>query len=348
MKITGIDVTSSSEPKPYPVRDALQLLDRNGVTRVTINTDEGVSGTSTTYFGREASSPGILSKIISDQLTPAVVGDDPFLIRMIRDKLWRLTDYQGTSGLSLYGISAIDQALWDLLGKALGVPVWQLLGARRTSIPTYAMVGWLELSVAELEKVSARAMEQGFRGVKMKVGGGPLTEDIARIQAVRNVIGPDAALMVDANQAFSYAEALRRGRAYESLDCRWFEEPVAAADTDAHVRLSERLSIPIAAGENRYGQRAFQDLIARGGVGVVQPDLRRAGGVTDCFEVGIMAAGFGVPYASHGGGPHIHVLAALPNTLYMESGLLPRDGSVRLIDGEYPLPVGPGLSSWRD
>lgn len=324
------------------------MLDRNGITTVTISTDEGVSGTSRTYFGRLASSPSVLAKIIDDQLGPAIIGDDPRLIRMIRDKLWRLTDYQGTSGLSLYGISAIDQALWDLQGKALGVPVWQLLGAQRTSIPTYAMVGWLELGIKELEEVSAQAMEQGFLGVKMKVGGGALTEDLARIKAVRNVIGPDAALMVDANQAFSYAEALRRGRAYESLGCRWFEEPVPAADTDAHVRLSERLDIPIAAGENRYGQQAFTDLIARGGVGVVQPDLRRAGGVTDCFEVGLMAAGFGIPYASHGGGAHIHILAALPNTLYMESGLLPRNGSVHLIDGEYPLPIGPGLSSWSD
>jgi L-alanine-DL-glutamate epimerase-like enolase superfamily enzyme len=348
MKITNVEVTSSSEAKPHPVRDALQLLDRNGVTSVTITTDEGVTGSSRTYFGRLASSPEVLAKIITDQLAPAIIGEDPSLIRMIRDRLWRLTDYQGTSGLSLYGISAIDQALWDLQGRALGVPVWQLLGARRTSIPTYAMVGWLELDVPGLERVSARAMEQGFFGVKMKVGGGPLTEDVARISAVRNVIGPDAALMVDANQAFSYAEALRRGRAYEDLGCRWFEEPVAASDTDAHVRLAERLDIPIAAGENRYGQQAFRDLIARGGVGVVQPDLRRAGGVTDCFEVGLMAAGFGIPYASHGGGAHIHILAALPNTLYMESGLLPEDGSVQLQDGCYPLPIGPGLSSWND
>jgi L-alanine-DL-glutamate epimerase-like enolase superfamily enzyme len=348
VKITNIEVTSTSEPKSHPIRDGLQVLDRNGVTSVTIHTDDGVTGSSSSYFGRLESSPAVLAKIITDQLAPAIIGDDPALIRMIRHKLWRLTDYQGTSGLSLFGISAIDQALWDLQGKALGVPVWQLLGAQRTRIPTYAMVGWLELDTAQLEQVSARAMEQGFLGVKMKVGGGPLTSDVERISAVRNVIGPDAALMVDSNQAFSYAEALRRGRAYEDLGCRWFEEPVVAADTDAHVRLAERLDIPIAAGENRYGQQAFTDLIARGGVGVVQPDLRRAGGVTDCYEVGLMAAGFGIPYASHGGGAHIHVLAALPNTIYMESGLLPQNSSVQLIDGAYPLPLGPGLSSWSD
>ncbi|MGZ0145607.1 mandelate racemase/muconate lactonizing enzyme family protein [Kribbella sp. WER1] len=345
MKITSVHVDVTSEPKAHPVRDAIQLLDRDGVTRVRIDTDEGVSGESTTYFGRVESSPAVLAKIVRDQLGPAIVGEDPTVIRGIRQRLRELTDYQGSAGLSAYGMSAIDQALWDLLGKSLGVPVWKLLGARRTAIPAYAMVGWLELDVAGLERVSARAMEQGFHGVKMKVGGGPLTEDLRRIKAVRAVIGPDAALMVDANQAFGYAEALRRGRAYEDLDCRWFEEPLPAGDTDGHVRLADKLDIPIATGENRYGQGAFRDLIARGGVGVVQPDLRRAGGVTDCLEIGLMAAGFGVPYASHGGGAHIHVLAALPNTLYLESGLLPEGG--QLVDGCYPLPSAPGLSaSW--
>ena len=346
MKITRVQVEITSEPKHHPVRDAIQLLDRDGHCRVLIETDAGVVGESTTYFGRVESSPNILGMIINDQLGPEILGDDPFLVRQIRKKLRTLTDYQGTAGLSTYGMSAIDLALWDLKGKALDVPVWQLLGAQRTAIPTYAMVGWLELGIAELEAVSAKAMGQGFHGVKMKVGGGPLTEDIERIKVVRATIGPDAPLMVDANQAFDFAEALRRGLAYQELDCRWFEEPLPAADTESHIRLANRLHIPIATGENRYGQAGFADLIAGGGVGVVQPDLRRAGGLTDCYEIGLMAAGFGIPYASHGGGAHIHVLAALPNTLYMESGLLPENGAVQLTDGAYPLPQGPGLSSW--
>jgi L-alanine-DL-glutamate epimerase-like enolase superfamily enzyme len=346
MKITDVRVEIISKPKTHAVRDALQLLDRDGHTLVTIETDEGVAGVSDTYFGRVASSPAVLAKIITDQLAPAIIGDDPTLIRQVRQKLWTLTDYQGSTGLSSYGISAIDLALWDLLGKSLDVPVWKLLGAQRLSIPTYAMVGWLELDVAGLEAVAAKAMEQGFRGVKMKVGGGPLSEDVTRIKAVRAVIGQDAPLMVDANQAFDYSEALRRGRVYQELDCRWFEEPLPAAATEDHIRLAGKLDIPIATGENRYGQAQFRDLIAGGGVGVVQPDLRRAGGLTDCLEIGLMAAGFGIPYASHGGGAHIHVLAALPNTIYVESGLLPAEGRVELMDGCYPLPMGPGLSSW--
>ncbi|MBZ2198987.1 mandelate racemase/muconate lactonizing enzyme family protein [Occultella gossypii] len=346
MKITRVTVQVTSEPKQHAIRDAIQLLDRNGRCDVTVETDAGISGTSSTYFGRVASSPALLGALVTEQLGPAIIGQDATMIRHIRDLLRTLTDYQGTAGLSTFGISAIDQALWDLLGKSLGVPVWKLLGAQRDAIPTYAMVGWLELDVPQLQDVCARAMEQGFQGVKMKVGGGPLAEDLERIGAVRAVIGDGVPLMVDANQAFDLAEAIRRGRAYTDLGCRWFEEPLRAADTAAHIRLAEKLDIPIATGENRYGQEQFRDLFVGGGVGVVQPDLRRAGGLTDCYEIGLMAAGFGIPYASHGGGAHIHVLAALPNTIYVESGLLPPDGSVTLTDGCYPLPTEPGLSSW--
>ena len=347
MKITNVVVSVRSEPKAHPVRDAIQLLDRDGSVTVRIETDDGVTGESRTYFGRGDASPGLLGRLVTEMLTPAVLGHDPFLVREIRRELWTLTDYQGSAGLSAFGIAAIDVALWDLVGKALEVPVWRLLGAARTAIPTYAMVGWLELDLAGLTRVCATAIDQGFRGVKVKVGGGPLSEDLDRLRAVRSAIGPEPALMVDANQAFDFAEALRRGRAYTELGCTWFEEPLPAADTAAHIRLAERLDIPIATGENRYGQAAFRDLLAGGGVGVVQPDLRRAGGLTDCLEIGLMANGFGVPYASHGGGPHIHVLAALPNTIYMESGLLPVDGRVALTDGCYPLPTGAGLSGWE-
>lgn len=347
MKITKVSAEIVSEPNPRPVRDAIQLLDRRGHCKVTIETDEGHLGKSDISFGRVASSPGILGKIVTEQLGPEIIGADPSFIRQIRKKLQVLTDYQGTAGLSTFGIAAIDMALWDLLGRSLDVPVWKLLGAQRSSIPTYAMVGWLELDVAGLQAVSAKAMEQGFRGVKMKVGGGPLREDVERIKAVRSTIGPDAPLMVDANQAFDYAEALRRGRVYQDLDCRWFEEPLPAADTASHIRLADKLDIPIATGENRYGQAQFRDLLAGDGVGIVQPDLRRAGGLTDCWEIGLMAAGFGVSYASHGGGAHIHVLAALPNTIYVESSLLPEDSRVALIDGCYPLPTEPGLSAWN-
>lgn len=344
MKIKSVVATYDvAPPRDRPIRDALQVLDGGGVVKVRIETDDGLVGGSATGFGRLRAAPGVLAKLINDELAPEVVGEDPFMVRRIKDKLWKLTDYHGSIGLGLFGISAIDIAVWDVMGRATGQPVWRLLGGQRDKVPTYAMVGWLNFSIEEIKPICARAVEQGFRGVKMKVGAPTLEEDVERIQAVRSEVGKDVKLMVDANQVFSVNEALRRGRVYQELGAYWFEEPLRADDTEGLAFLAANLDIPIASGENNYGKRQFRDLLVKGAVDVVQPDLRRAGGITECFEIGLMADAFNVPYASHGGGVHLHVLAALPNTLMMESGFLPADGSVKLIDGCYPLPEEPGF-----
>ena len=344
MRITSVRATFEVAPfRENPIRDALQVLDGGGTVRVEVTTDAGLVGRSATGFGRLRAAPSVLAHLIGEELAPAVVGEDPFQVRRIRDRLWDLTEYHGATGLACFGISAIDIALWDVMGKAVGLPVWRLLGASRDSVPTYAMVGWLNYDVDELRRICARAMGQGFLGVKVKVGAPTLEEDVERIEAVRSEIGRKALLMVDANQVFSVAEALRRGRVYESLGCYWFEEPIRADNTAGLAELAQSLDIPIASGENNFGKAQFKELFVQRAVDIVQPDLRRAGGLTECFEVGLMAAGFGIPYASHGGGVHLHVLAALPNAIFMESGLLPEDGSVKLVNGCYPLPEAPGF-----
>jgi L-alanine-DL-glutamate epimerase-like enolase superfamily enzyme len=342
LKITNVTATAESRRRPNPIYDAIQALDTDGACRVVIETDEGVTGRSNIFFGRGDQAPAILAHLINDVLAPAVIGEDAFLIRGIRDKLWKLTDYYGTLGLALFGIAGIDIALWDTVGRALGQPVWRLLGGHRDRVPAYAMVGWLNYDLDTLRRIATQAIEQGFVGVKMKVGAPTLQEDVQRIAAVRATIGSEALLMVDANQVFSVNEALRRGRVYEEMGCYWFEEPLRADDTAGLALLAQALTIPIASGENNYGKRQFRELFERRAVDIVQPDLRRAGGLTECFEIGLLADAFNVPYASHGGGAHLHVLAALPNTLYMESGLLPA-GAPPLVDGCYMLPEEPGL-----
>jgi L-alanine-DL-glutamate epimerase-like enolase superfamily enzyme len=344
VKITSVSATAESRRRPNPIRDALQVLDTEGACHVTIDTSEGITGRSEIFFGRGESSAAILAHLINDELAPAVVGEDAFLIRAIRDKLWKLTDYHGTLGLALFGIAGIDIALWDAVGRALGQPVWRLLGAQRDRVPAYAMVGWLNYDLEALKRVATRAMEQGFVGVKIKVGAPTLREDVQRIEVVRAAIGPNSLLMVDANQVFSLNEALRRGRVYEELGCYWFEEPLPADDTAGLAQLARELSIPIASGENNYGKRQFRALFEQRAVDIVQPDLRRAGGLTECLEIGLLADAYNVPYASHGSGAHLHVLAALPNTLFMESGLLREGGQERFVDGCYLLPEEPGLA----
>jgi L-alanine-DL-glutamate epimerase-like enolase superfamily enzyme len=347
MRITKVEVEFDvAPPRERPNRDALQVLDGGGTVRVRIEARDGLadvaSGTSSTGFGRLRGAPGVLAQLIRDELTPEVLGEDPFQVRRIRDKLWRLTDYHGSTGLSLLGVSAIDIALWDLMGHALKQPVWRLLGAARDRMPAYAMVGWINFSVEELKPIAEKAMAQGFTGVKMKVGSPTLEEDVARIEAVRSVVGKGTRVMVDANQVFSVQEALIRGRVYQEMGCFWFEEPLRADDHAGLAELADKLDMRIASGENDFGKRQFRDLFERRAVDVVQPDLRRAGGATECLEIAAMADAFGVAYASHGGGAHLHLLAAMPNAIYMESGYLPEGG--RLKDGCIELPHEPGFS----
>jgi len=343
VKVTKVTAVGESRRRERVVRDALQVLDTHGNCRITVETSEGISGHGSINFGRLDAAPAILAQLINDELGPHIVGKDPFLVRGIRDELWALTDYHGSTGLSLLGIAGIDIALWDAMGKIAGQPVWRLLGARRDKVPSYAMVGWLELDEDGLKRACTAALEQGFRGVKMKVGLPRLDDDVRRIEAVRAAAGPGTPIMVDANQVLSVAEALRRGKVYEELGCYWFEEPLRADDHAGLAELARALTIPIASGENDYGKRQFRDLFERKSVDIVQPDIRRAGGVTECLEIGLMADAFNVPYASHGGGVHLHVLAALPNTLFMESGMLPE--GKKLIDGCFPLPEEPGFGS---
>ena len=343
MKITSVTAQAESRRRATPINDALQVLDTNGACRITVTTDEGITGHGVITFGRLDRGPAVLASLVEEILAPVIIGDDPTLIRAVRDKLWRETDYHGTAGLALLGIAGIDIALWDLLGRAAGQPVWRLLGAQRDRVPAYAMVGWLNFDVPKLQRICAQAIEQGFRGVKMKVGAATLAEDVARIKAVRAAVGDEPMIMVDANQVFSRAEALRRGRVYEELGCYWFEEPLRADDTAGLAALADALTIPIASGENNYGKRQFLPLFEQRAVDIVQPDLRRAGGVTECLEIGLLADAFNIPYASHGGGVHLHILAALPNTLFLESGLAADGTAPGLIDGAYRLPEEPGF-----
>ena len=347
MKVTRVVATAGEQVRAAPVSDAMQTLDTNGSCRIAIATSEGVTGRSTIGFGRITGAPAVLAHLVNAELAPAVVGEDASMVRRIRDKLWRLTDYHGTAGLALLGIAGIDIALWDALGLASGQPVWRLLGGARDRVPAYAMVGWLNFGLDELGKQCQRAMAQGFRGVKIKVGAPTLEEDVRRIEKARAAVGPLTPVMVDANQVFTVPEALRRGRVYEELGCFWFEEPLRADDGEGLAHLAHELVIPIAAGENTYGRRQFRRLLELRALDIVQPDLRRAGGITECLEIGVMADAFGVPYASHGGGAHLHVLAALSNTMFVESGLLPDDGTVRLQDGCFLLPDEPGIGGGK-
>jgi L-alanine-DL-glutamate epimerase-like enolase superfamily enzyme len=207
------------------------------------------------------------------------------------------------------------------------------------------MVGWMNYSDDEAQAICARALEQGFRAVKIKVGYPTLEEDVRRVEVIRRAVGRETVLMVDANQSLTTAEAIRRGRAFQDLGCYWFEEPLAADDVDGYAELAAALDIPIATGENLYGRRAFAPFIRRGAVDVVQGDLRRGGGPTEILAIGSLADANRLPYASHGGGPvNLHLLATMPNAIYLETGLIGPGSALTLEDGCALLPQGAGFS----
>jgi L-alanine-DL-glutamate epimerase-like enolase superfamily enzyme len=252
----------------------------------------------------------------------------------------RETDYHGSFGISTLGIAAIDTALWDCLGKTLQVPCWQLWGGCHTTLPAYANVGWLNYSEDKIKQEVEKAIKRGYRSIKIKIGYPTLREDVKRIKAVREVIGNEVILMVDANQSLTAGEAIMRGKAFEDLGCYWFEEPIPAHDVEGYKKIADELKIQLATGENLSGPPEFALFIKRDAVDIVQPDLRRSGGPTALLEIGRTANAFGIPYASHGGeAAHMSVMACLPNTIYVEMG-----GGDRLVNGMAEIPRGPGFS----
>jgi L-alanine-DL-glutamate epimerase-like enolase superfamily enzyme len=346
MRVTQLEIhVHRREPAPDPKRDALQSLPGSGSVQVIVHTNTGTSGSGEAGFGRIAGAPDALAALIEHELKPLVIGTDPAFVRRTHEELLRETEYHGSSGLATYGIAAIDTALWDCLGKSLGVPCWHLWGAVHERIPAYAMVGWLNYSDDEVQRICAQAVGQGFRAVKIKVGYPTLEQDVRRVRVVREAIGEDVRLMVDANQSLTTAEAILRGRAFQELGCYWWEEPIPADDVDGYAELAKALDIPIGTGENLYTLADFARFLRRNAVDIVQPDLRRAGGPTAMLQVGTMAAAFRRPYASHGGGPvQLNVMACLSNALYLETGLLRPDSPMVLVDGYAQVPQGPGFA----
>ncbi|MDA0334539.1 MAG: mandelate racemase/muconate lactonizing enzyme family protein [bacterium] len=346
MQITDVEISVQRRtPNPMPIADALQILPGAGSVTVRLLTDDGVNGEGSVGFGRIAGAPDALAALIEHELKPLIVGQDPVMVRHLHQQMLRETEYHGSAGLATFGICAIDTAIWDCLGRARGVPCWQLWGGVHRRIKAYAMVGWLNYGDDEVQEICTRAVAQGFAAVKIKVGYPTLKQDIARVECVRRAVGDDIDIMVDANQSLTTAEAITRGRAFEALGCLWWEEPLPADDIDGYTALAHGLDIPVATGENLYSVADFARFLKRDAVDIVQPDLRRAGGPTALLQIGALADAFRIPYASHGGGPvQLNIMACLPNAWYLETGLLSDDSPMSLQDGTVALPMGPGFS----
>ncbi len=345
IKITGIETDVLKRPPGSPYYDAIHTFGTaSGSVVLRIRTDAGITGWASSSFGMIEGGPRVVRAILEEEIKPVLIGKDPAFPRRIRADLWKALEYQGVGGATQFAIAAVDIAIWDILGKNANLPVYKMLGAYRDRMPVYSMCGWYydnDDDLSHLKRVISEAMEQGYQAVKIKVGRGSLEDDARRIRVAQDLLGKGRRLMVDANQVFNRNDALRRGRVYQEMGCFWYEEPLPPQEMEGYSELARELDMRIATGENLNTKYAFADLISRRGADVVQPDNRRAGGVTEWMEIAAVADAYGLEVASHGGGStNLNMLLAMPNAIYMESS-----GPQKIKNGEVAAPEEAGMSS---
>jgi len=368
--VRTIPLSYSCDP-PYGSAGGMQA--QRGALLVEIETDERVIG-----IGEAGVGGGGTRDVIEKQLRPLLIGEDPLLIEGLWQKMFARTRQYGRRGIVMNAISGIDIALWDIAGKVARLPLYRLFGGCRDRVEAYASGGFYQegKSIDGLAGEAEGYRARNFKGMKMKIGRNPSTqthlrhlvdhaefcevepeEDIARVAAVRRALGPRAKLMVDVNCAWSPAMAIQMGRALEPYDLYWIEEPVATDDIDGSAMVAAALATPIAGYETEIGLYGFRELITRGAVDIVQPDLAWAGGFSECRRIAAVAQAHHrmvAPHAFAGAvllAASLHFIASIPNGLVLEFDQNPNGLRDELLkepiridgDGMIRLPERPGL-----
>ena len=325
-----------------PIGASLYEISEIELVTLEVETDDGANGFGFTYtVGRGGSA---IHALLEDAIAPDLLGRDPRDVEAIWSELHAKLHFVGAGGVTAVAIAAADIALWDVLAIAADLSLHRFLGAHRTSIPAYASAVNLALSEDELVEQMAGYHAQGFGAVKMKVGKS-LHEDAERVRAVREAVGDDCELMVDANMAWDVAEARRRLRALEPFAPAWLEEPLPPHDVEGFAALQRSTSVPLAAGETLFTPEEFTPYFRRGAIRVPQPDVIRLG-VTGWRRVAAAALDAGLPVAPHFIPEiHVHLACAIPNALNLE--YLPiferlLEEPIRIVEGEAVPPDTPG------
>jgi L-alanine-DL-glutamate epimerase-like enolase superfamily enzyme len=298
--------------------DAIQSFVSQETPIVTITDVDGAVGVGYSYtIGTGGSS---VMRLLRDHLAPRLIGRDAERIEAIWHELEFATHATTIGAISALALAAIDTALWDLRCKKRGLPLWIAAGGAQDRRPLYTTEGgWLHIETSALVEDALAAREKGFMGSKVKIGRPHVSEDWARLAAVRSALGPGYEIMTDANQGFALDEAIRRAGRLSELDLAWIEEPLPADDVDGHVRLSRSTSTPIAIGESLYSIRHFREYMAKGACNIVQVDVARIGGVTPWLKVAHAAEAFDMPVCPHFLMElHVSLACAVPNGKYVE------------------------------
>jgi L-alanine-DL-glutamate epimerase-like enolase superfamily enzyme len=297
MKVTGGEAACYRIRLREPWQSASHTITVFELITARLRTDTGQEGTGWAFTVGAGGTA--IAAFVADDLLPVVPGLDPAAVEHAWRRLYAKVRDAAPGGLALLGVAAVDIALWDLKAQAAGEPLYRLLGASRDRAEAYGSGINLNLPIPALLGQFRRWQARGFRAFKMKVGSDDPRMDVERVRAVREQIGPDAMLMLDANQKWTAGEAARRIRAFEPYDPYWIEEPLPADDVEGHAWLRAHIGCPVALGENLFSAAAFNEFLRHDAVDLVQPDVVRVGGITPFMKIAHLAEGSGIPTAPH-------------------------------------------------
>lgn len=317
-RIARVDIFMANLTPKVKRTDAIQSFDSQETPFVRITDTDGAMGLGYTYTIGQGGAA--IMSLLRETLAPQLIGREAEEIgRIWRDLLFS-THATSVGAITSLSLAAIDTALWDLRCKRAALPLWRMLGGAKDSVPMYTTEGgWLHIPTEELVADAVDAQAAGFSGSKIKIGRPHLSEDRARLAAVRAAVGPSYEIMVDANQCFSRAEATRRARVLEEFGIAWFEEPMPADDVIEHQRLAASTSVPVAVGESMYSLSQFKDYLGLGGASIVQVDVARIGGITPWMKVAHLAEAHNVPVCPHFLMElHVSLVCAIPNAPWLE------------------------------
>lgn len=314
MKITAIDSSVLTVPTPRPM--AAQYPQQKLVV-AEIATDEAVKGLGYSLVFGGGGAEAVLAYV--ERLKAVLIGEDPLFVERLWERMFRADMGIKKQGVAAYAVAALDIGLWDIAGKAAGLPLYKLWGAVTDRIPAYGSGGWSKYSEAELVAEAEKYAELGCRYYKMKIHHADPRENRKRVEAVQRAVGGRMRMMVDVNQRLDVLGNLRQAALLEDLDLVWYEEPVLADDNAACAEVAHAIRIPVATGENHYTRWEFRDLIERRAARYLMPDVCRALGFTETLRIGRLAAAHGLALS-----PHVvhelslHVVGALSNGFLVE------------------------------
>jgi L-alanine-DL-glutamate epimerase-like enolase superfamily enzyme len=317
-KIARVEICMVDLVPPVKRTDAIQSFVSQETPLVTITDVDGAIGVGYSYtIG--TGGPAVIS-LLRETLVPRLIGREAEEIESIWRDLLFVTHATAVGAITSLALAAIDTALWDLRCKRAALPLWRMAGGAKPAIPLYSTEGgWLHIEPSALVEDAIRVKELGFAGSKVKVGKPHLAQDRARLSAVRAAVGDDFRLMVDANQAFQYHEALLRSHMLADVGVTWFEEPMPADDLTGHARLSSASRVPIAVGESLYSPGQFADYLRAGACSIVQVDVARVGGITPWLKVAHMAEAMNIAVCPHFLMElHVSLVCAIPNSWMLE------------------------------